>query len=115
MISDDEEKEEEESSPDKSDKEIWSEQKAPQSILFDLNGPETVREDVTAQGRKQRQSLKSEEDHSMKLLKIHQKMGHTSFAKLQQLAKQGALPKALAKCQIPLRTICEINKDTLER
>ena len=94
------------------DTKTWSESKTPQSIEFDLNGPQEEHEDVTPQGRKQRLSLKSEEDRSSELLKIHQRMGHTPFAKLQIMAQQGILPKTLAKCPIPLCTSCTFAKQT---
>ena len=83
------------------DTKTWSEPKTPQSIEFDMNGPQEEQEDVTPQGWKQRLSHKSEEDRFSELLKIHQRMGHMPFAKLQMMAKQGILPKTLAKCPIP--------------
>ena len=43
---------------------------------------------------------------SEELLKYHQRMGHIPFTKLQILAKEGALPKYLSKCDIPICSSC---------
>jgi hypothetical protein len=41
-----------------------------------------------------------------KLLRIHDWMGHAPFAKLQETAKQGALPTQLINCPVPTYTAC---------
>jgi hypothetical protein len=41
-----------------------------------------------------------------KLLWIHHRMGHAPFAKLQEMAKQGALPTQLRNCPVPTCTTC---------
>jgi hypothetical protein len=49
----------------------------------------------------------TKKNFTMELPKYHQRMGHISFAKLQLIAKQGALPKHLAKkCKIPVCSSC---------
>ena len=45
-------------------------------------------------------------------LKLHYKMGHMSFAKMQIMAKQGTIPAAFAKCEIPVCTACMFAKQT---
>jgi hypothetical protein len=44
------------------------------------------------------------------LLRIHHHMQHALFAKLQELAKQGALPMRLRNCPIPMCTACAYGK-----
>ena len=51
-----------------------------------------------------------EQDPSMGLLKIHQQFGHSSFKKLQWMAKQGILPKSYATCEIPICPACAYGK-----
>ena len=46
------------------------------------------------------------------LLRIHQRFGHISFAKLQLMAKVGILPKKLEKCHPPVCTACMFAKAT---
>jgi transposase InsO family protein len=73
---------------------------------FDLNGtngdniPEVniIEEDV--------QSI----NLSAELLRIHHRMGHALFTKLQELAKQGALLARLKNCPIPMCTACAYGK-----
>jgi hypothetical protein len=73
---------------------------------FDLNGtnesnlPEVnvIEEDI------QRTNL------SAKLLRIHHRMDHAPFRKLQELAKQGALLARLKNCPIPMCTACAYGK-----
>lgn len=73
-----------------------------------LNGPPPSVNHMGRNGRRTaphpREEIMSEA--SKDLLKIHQRMGHTPFAKLQQLAKQGALPSKLATCEVPICTSC---------
>jgi hypothetical protein len=39
---------------------------------------------------------------SLELLAWHQRFGHVSMVRLQQLASEGVLPRRIAKCAIPL-------------
>ena len=52
------------------------------------------------------------ETNTMKLLKIHQRMGHISFHRLQTMAKLGHLPKSLEKCPLPVCSACLYGKQT---
>ena len=61
--------------------------------------------------------IQDEEDQqpsspAAELLRYHQRFGHASFAKLQELAKQGSLPSHLSKCPIPICTACQYAKAT---
>ena len=44
------------------------------------------------------------------LLKIHQRFGHISFAKLQIMAKKGIIPSKYASCDIPICQACAYAK-----
>ena len=46
------------------------------------------------------------------LLRMHYSFGHTPFAKLQQMAQRGILPKGLAKCNVPICSACQYAKAT---
>jgi hypothetical protein len=41
---------------------------------------------------------------------MHHRMAHAPFAKIQEMAKQGALPRRLANCPIPTCTACLYRK-----
>ena len=58
-----------------------------------------------------------EEDHiaetaTAELLCCHYDMGHTSFTKLQQMARQRILPHRLSTCAIPIYSACQYAKAT---
>ena len=46
------------------------------------------------------------------LLRLHYSFGHTPFAKMQEMAKRGALPKRLARCNVPVCSACAYAKAT---
>ena len=46
------------------------------------------------------------------LLNLHYQLGHTPFAKIQEMAKRGYLPRRLSKCRIPRCTACLYAKAT---
>lgn len=50
-----------------------------------------------------------------KLLEIHQKFAHMPFARLQEMAKQGIMPKSLAACPVPACLACMCGKATRKR
>ena len=52
------------------------------------------------------------EDPTAELLRQHYKFGHVSFRRLQEMAKQGILPKRLASCPIPVCSACLYGKGT---
>jgi hypothetical protein len=76
-----------------------------QPRTFDLNGPQTTDSQTLPS------VITDEEDHIESnpvatLLRYHYNFGHISFAKLQEMAKLGILPKALATCQVPVCSAC---------
>jgi hypothetical protein len=44
------------------------------------------------------------------LLRWHNRLSHMSFSKLQELARQGQLPKQIATCEHPLCSSCQMGK-----
>jgi hypothetical protein len=44
------------------------------------------------------------------LLKWHNRLAHTSFSHIQELARQGRLPKAIASCNHPVCSSCQYGK-----
>lgn len=80
---------------------------------FDLNGP------TTAQDKHQHLPtvITDEEDRqgetpAAELLRIHYDFGHTSFSKLQQMAKHGVIPYRLRNCAVPVCSACQYAKAT---
>ena len=76
---------------------------------FDLNGPEiaTAEESTTIEeAAKQPTSLMGQ------FLLLHQRMGHISFNRLREMAKQGTIPKKFAKAPDPACTCCLYGKMT---
>ena len=78
---------------------------------FDLNGP------TTSDLEHLPNIITDEEDHltetpTAELLHRHYDMGHISFAKLQQMAKQRVLPHHLSNCAIPVCSACQYAKAT---
>jgi hypothetical protein len=49
-------------------------------------------------------------NRTAELLHIHHRMGHAPFKKLQEMAKQGALPTRLRNCPIPTCAACLYGK-----
>jgi hypothetical protein len=82
----------------------WSEATAPQ--LFEIHN--------ISQPDKTSDLTKDDKDSTL-LLKIHQRMNHTSFAKLKEMAKKGIIPQRLAKCATPLCSSCSYAKITKKR
>jgi len=82
---------------------------APTKAEFDLDGP--------APRHEQPNIIVDEEDrqptnHSAQLLRYHHKYAHLPFRKLQEMAKQGIIPKQFAKCPVPVCTACMYAKAT---
>jgi len=44
------------------------------------------------------------------LMKWHNRLSHLSFNKIQELARQGKLPKQIAKCDHPICISCQLGK-----
>ena len=61
--------------------------------------------------------IEEEEDtqkvnHAAQFLKYHHKFNHCSPKKIQEMAKQGQLPKYLATCDVPICSACQFGKAT---
>jgi len=54
----------------------------------------------------------SPQDSSVELLRLHHRFGHLSMTKLQEMARQGMLPKRLSECRVPMCTSCLFGKAT---
>jgi hypothetical protein len=78
----------------------WKPTYQPHNCQFRFNGPAKKKEDSSSQGRGN--ISQDNDEYPRQLLRYHQQLGHKSFAKLQILVKEGALPKHLAKFQIPV-------------
>ena len=86
-------------------------EKDPVPRSFNLDGPTTT--DVEHIPT----IITDEEDRitetpTAELLRYHYDMGHISFAKLQQMAKQRVLPHHLSSCVIPVCSACQYAKAT---
>jgi hypothetical protein len=88
-------------------------------VEFNLNGPPmTDSEGGGTQGSARPTSTTNviidEEDRQpsnlAKLLMLHHQYGHISFAKLQEMAKQGITPRRLSKCRVPICSACLYSK-----
>ena len=81
----------------------------PTAADFNLNGP--------AHTQNAPAIIEEEEDKqptttAAQLLRYHQKFGHISFSKLQNMAKQNIIPMHLAHCAVPACSACMFAKAT---
>ena len=90
-----------------SDAKAWQQLENPQLCDFDLNGP-TSSQVPNPKRETNHNEVMSRTSHNM--LKLHQRMGHIPFRKLQLLAKEGSIPREYANCDIPVCTSCEYAK-----
>ena len=88
-------------------------------VEFDLNGPTTPASEGERTGASPTSTvniISDEEDRQpsdlAELLMLHQQYGHISMRKLQEMAKQGIIPKRIAKCRIPTCSACLYSKAT---
>ena len=89
------------------------------TVDFDLNGPTTPAsegESKASQPTSITNIITDEEDRQpsdlAELLMLHHQYGHISMRKLQEMAKQGVIPKRLAKCRVPTCSACLYSKAT---
>jgi hypothetical protein len=88
------------------------------AVEFDLNGPTTPASEGerTATPTSIVNVISDEEDRQpsdlAELLMLHHQYGHISMRKLQEMAKQGMIPRRLAKCRIPTCSACLYSKAT---
>ena len=55
---------------------------------------------------------RQDETAATKLLQHHHSMGHLSFTKVQEMAKQGVFSSRIAKCVVPICSVCQYAKAT---
>ncbi|KAL7562425.1 hypothetical protein ACA910_020567 [Epithemia clementina (nom. ined.)] len=80
-----------------------------QPRAFDLDGKTTTAETPhVILDEEERQTSTPTTD----LLQQHYNFGHLTFAKLQEMAKQGVIPPRLAKCPVPVCSACQYAKAT---
>ena len=85
-------------------------------VDFNLNGPTTT----ASEGEISEPApnvIIDEEDRQPKsdmaeMLMLHHQYGHISMRKIQEMAKQGILPKRLSKCRVPTCSACLYSKAT---
>ena len=70
--------------------------------VVDTEGPSVVPEDEDTQAK----------TPQAQLLAWHYRLGHLSFAKIQQMAGRGDLPARLTTCKIPKCAACMFGKAT---
>jgi hypothetical protein len=86
------------------------------TVDFDLNGPPNT----SSEGENHTPNViidveeqdKQPVNDMAELLMLHYKYGHISMKKLQEMAKQGIIPKRLTKCRIPTCSACLYSKAT---
>jgi hypothetical protein len=135
FVSDDEDDDELEASDEAHRNKAWRSQSdsGPKPMLHDLDGPsstpskgETPKASTKKQPPTKEQPkttdmdlprttnvniIQDEEDRQpandlAELLAIHHQFGHISMRKLQEMAKQGILPRRLSKCRVPTCSAC---------
>jgi hypothetical protein len=76
----------------------------PTTTEFDLDGKSGSQDII------EEEEDKNPDNHVAKLLRLHDRFDHFPIPKLQQMAKQGVLPKRLAKCAAPTCSACFFTK-----
>ena len=80
--------------------------------LFQLNGPKTPDTPGTSPTIIVDEEERQNETAAAELLWHHHNMGHLSFTKIQEMAKQGIFSARIAKCAIPICSACQYAKAT---
>jgi hypothetical protein len=76
----------------------------PNTVLQENSGLNIIQEDMPVQ--------QQEQTDEAKLWELHHQYGHAPFAKLCEMAKQGVIPRRLAKCRVPICAACMYSKGT---
>ncbi len=74
----------------------------PNTVEFDLDGPTGKNRPIIVEDEEDIQPT----NLAAEMLRYHHKFGHVSFARLQEMAKLGIIPKRLAKCPVPTCSAC---------
>ena len=86
----------------------------PKHVIFSLNGPSTSTSVGEGMPTSSKTIIIDEEDRLpidlAELLMLHHQYGHISMRKLQEMAKQGIIPRRLAKCHRPVCLTCLYSK-----
>ena len=88
-------------------RDLWKGGTTPTSFDLNSEGTEEVPTLVETEDE-----VTTKETPTSELLRIHHALGHLSMKKLQTMAKQGIIPRRLAKCQVPLCSSCLYGKAT---
>jgi hypothetical protein len=78
----------------------------------DENLPNTKATPKVANQVSEGEELQSTEQDEAALLQHHYRYGHAPFSKLQEMARQGIIPRRLRKCRIPVCAACMFGKAT---
>ena len=119
IISDSDDDEEEESLNDRKRRQApWTSTKSSNNpkLTFEVNGPLAIKNTQPHQellpniipDKEHRQPVSEMSQH----LALHHQYGHIPMQKLQEMAKQGILPRRLTKCDIPTCSACLFAKAT---
>jgi hypothetical protein len=85
------------------------EEEETKAIEFNINGPDLNNEQCQTV-RVNGENEYAPSNLAAELLRIHHRMGHAPFRKLQEMARQGALPGRYRNCPIPIRAACLFGK-----
>ncbi len=93
----------------------WTDTESEKSTTLDMNGPESTT--ATQLPDALPNIIPDEESRQpvikmSQLLALHHQYGHIPMRKLQEMAKQGILPRRLAKCDIPTCPACLFTRAT---
>ena len=80
--------------------------------LFQLDGPKTMDASTLSPMIIVDEEERQDETAVAELLRHHHNMGHLSFTKVQEMAKQGIFPSRIAKCAVPICSACQYAKAT---
>ena len=80
--------------------------------LFQLDGPKTPDTPGTSPMIILDEEERQDETAVTELLRHHHNMGHLSFTKVQEMAKQGIFSSRIAKCAVPICSACQYGKAT---
>ena len=83
----------------------WVQRETP--VTFDLNGPKPTTVNYVTD-----EEERIPETDAAILMRYHHQFGHISFKRLREMAKQGIIPRRLAKVNTPVCSACEYAKAT---
>ena len=81
---------------------------SPRQVDYNLEGPIEMETPTVIQDEEEWQ----QDNVAAEFLRIHQRMGNISLRRIQQMVKDGTLPKRLATCNVSVCTSCMYGKAT---